>query len=163
MFRDHWADNVLRELTGLATGTLIQFHMGVLQYVKDNHLQKPGNRRRIVPNETFARLTGPDEISFNAILPAVRRHLELLEAPSGGVWKTYTPDEVLLELTGLASGTLEEYVKGIWEYVEANTLHVPGNLRMIVPNETFARLMGTPGYAIDGFTMVRYMRGHLQR
>ena len=160
MFKEHKGDEVLLELTGMASGTFLEYFRAVMKYVEANNLQKPGNRRRIVSNEAFARLTGTDEIGFGDVLPAVRRHLE---APSGRVRKTYTPDEVLLELTGLASGTLEEYVKGIWEYVEANTLHVPGNLRMIVPNETFARLMGTPGRAIDGFTMVRYIRGHLQR
>ena len=69
-------------------------------------------------------------------------------------------DEVLQELTGLASGTRGQYIRAMWQYVIGNNLQLPGNGKMIVPNETFARIMGTPGQAIDGLTMCKYMKGH---
>ena len=75
--------------------------------------------------------------------------------------QVFKSDEVLLELTGLAFGTRPEYVHAIWDYIKANNLQVPGNGRMIVADEAFARMTGgTPGEVINGFKLLSYMKGH---
>ena len=72
-------------------------------------------------------------------------------------------DQVLLELTGLATGTRGQFVRGVWQYIKANNLQQRYDGRMIVPDETMARLMGTQGQRINAFTMLRHIERHLQR
>ena len=71
-------------------------------------------------------------------------------------------DEVLVEVTGLASGTRAQYVKGVWQYIKANNLQSQRDGRIIVPDATLARLMGTQGQPINAFTMLRHIERHLQ-
>ena len=72
-------------------------------------------------------------------------------------------DQVLLELTGLATGTRGQFVRGVWQYIKANNLQERYDGRMIVPDETMAMLMGTQGQPINAFTMLRHIERHLQR
>jgi chromatin remodeling complex protein RSC6 len=72
-------------------------------------------------------------------------------------------DEVLVEVTGLASGTRAQYVRGVWQYIKANHLQTPNDGRRIIPDATLARLMGIEGEQFNAFTMLRYIERHLQK
>jgi chromatin remodeling complex protein RSC6 len=72
-------------------------------------------------------------------------------------------DEVLVEVTGLASGTRAQYVRGVWQYIKANHLQIPNEGRRIIPDATLARLMGIEGRPFKAFTMLRYIERHLQK
>jgi chromatin remodeling complex protein RSC6 len=72
-------------------------------------------------------------------------------------------DEVLVELTGLVSGTRAQYLKGIWQYIKDKKLQHPWSKRIIIPDEKFAKLMGIRGHAIQVFTMLRCMERHYQK
>jgi chromatin remodeling complex protein RSC6 len=72
-------------------------------------------------------------------------------------------DEVLVEVTGLASGTRGQYVRGVWQYIKANHLQTPNDGRRIIPDATLARLMGIEGRPFKAFTMLRYIERHLQK
>jgi chromatin remodeling complex protein RSC6 len=63
-------------------------------------------------------------------------------------------DEVLVEVTGLASGTRAQYVRGVWQYIKANHLQIPNEGR---------RIMGIEGQPCNAFTMLRYIERHLLR
>ena len=72
-------------------------------------------------------------------------------------------DEVLVELTGLVSGTRAQYLKGVWQYIKDKKLQHPWSKRIIIPDEKFAKLMGIRGHAIQVFTMLRCMERHYQK
>ena len=72
-------------------------------------------------------------------------------------------DEVLVAVTGLASGTRGQYVRGVWQYIKANHLQTPNDGRRIIPDATLARLMGIEGQQFNAFTMLRYIERHLLR
>ena len=71
-------------------------------------------------------------------------------------------DEVLVEVTGLASGTRAQYVRGVWQYIKTNNLQMPHDGRRVIPDATLARLMGIQGQPMNAFTMLRYIERHLQ-
>ena len=72
-------------------------------------------------------------------------------------------DEVLLELTGLATGTRGQFVRGVWQYIKAHNLQTPRDGRLIIPDAPMARLMGVEGQAMNAFVMLRFIERHLQR
>ena len=53
--------------------------------------------------------------------------------------------------------------EGVWQYIKAHNLQTQRDGRLIVPDETMARLMGTLGQPINAFTMLRHIERHLQR
>ena len=70
-------------------------------------------------------------------------------------------DEVLLELTGLASATRAQYVQAIWAYIKDNKLQSARDGRMIVPDEKLAKLTGRD--EISAFSMPTYIERHLKK
>jgi chromatin remodeling complex protein RSC6 len=54
-------------------------------------------------------------------------------------------------------------VRLTWNYIKANHLQNPNDGRLIIPDATLARVMGTEGQEMNAFTMLRYIDRHLQK
>ncbi|KAH7280633.1 hypothetical protein KP509_36G006800 [Ceratopteris richardii] len=178
----------LRALIGDKELTRTQVVKELWVYIRENNLQDPDNRRKIVCNDELRSLLGCDSTDMFKMNKLLARHIFTLEntgAVDGqepkpkrskpekkdgsendegkrvsGFTAPHPISEALMSFLGTGESELSrsEVTKRIWEYIKMNQLQDPADKRRIICDNKLQELFGCDSF--HGFGMAKYLSSH---
>lgn len=163
----------MQEFLGCESMPRTEITKKLWEYIKENNLQDPANKRNILLDDNLSTLfTSPlnmfsmtKQLSAH-ISPGVKQARQADrseegegEKRGGGIMKPIKVTTELAEFLGTEEITRPDLTKFMWKYFKSNELQDPSDRRHILCDEKLKALMNVDRF--QAFTFMKYLKHHV--